>query len=77
MILTGIKITAVINVGYAALGGLIGAGGYGQTIMEGLRRLDVGVIAEGAVPAALLALVVKFAFEAFERRLVPQGLRSA
>ncbi len=36
MILTGIKITAVINVGYAALGGLIGAGGYGQTIMEGL-----------------------------------------
>lgn len=77
MILTGIKITAVINVGYAALGGLIGAGGYGQTIMEGLRRLDVGVIAEGAIPAALLALVVKFAFEAVERMLVPQGLRSA
>jgi osmoprotectant transport system permease protein len=77
MILTGIKITAVINVGYAALGGLIGAGGYGQTIMEGLRRLDVGVIAEGAIPAALLALVVKFTFEAVERALIPQGLRTA
>jgi ABC-type proline/glycine betaine transport system permease subunit len=35
------------------------------------------VIAEGAIPAAALALAIKFAFEALERALLPQGLRTA
>ncbi len=54
LILAGIKTTAVINVGYAALGGLIGAGGYGQPIMTGLRLNDEWLMLEGALPAALL-----------------------
>jgi len=75
LILAGIKTTAVINVGYAALGGLIAAGGYGQTIMSGLRKMSVPLMLEGAIPAALLALAVKGLFELSERFLVPQGLR--
>ncbi len=75
LILAGIKTTAVINVGYAALGGLIAAGGYGQTIMEGLRKFSVPLMLEGAIPAAVLALLVKGLFELSERYLVPQGLR--
>ncbi len=75
MILAGIKTTAVINVGYAALGGLIGAGGYGQPIMTGLRLNSEALMLEGALPAALLALVVKWGFEISERFLVPKGLR--
>jgi osmoprotectant transport system permease protein len=75
MILAGIKTTAVINVGYAALGGLIGAGGYGQPIMTGLRLNDEGLMMEGAIPAAVLALLVKGVFEFSERYLVPKGLR--
>jgi len=75
LILAGIKTTAVINVGYAALGGLIAAGGYGQTIMEGLRKFSVPLMLEGAIPAALLALAVKGLFELSERFLVPKGLR--
>ena len=53
MILAGIKTTAVITVGYAALGGLVAAGGYGQPIMTGLRLYDVPKMMEGAVPAAV------------------------
>ena len=75
MILAGIKTTAVINVGYAALGGLIGAGGYGQPIMTGLRLQSEALMMEGAIPAAVLALLVKGVFEFSERYLVPQGLR--
>lgn len=75
LILAGIKTTAVINVGYATLGGLISAGGYGQPIMQGLRLDDVWVMMQGAVPAALMALVVKGMFEWGERFLVPLGLR--
>jgi osmoprotectant transport system permease protein len=69
-ILAGIKTAAVINVGTATLGALIGAGGYGQPILTGIRLDDVGLILEGAIPAALLALLTQSIFGAFERRWV-------
>lgn len=74
-ILAGIKIAAVINVGTATLGALIGAGGYGQPILTGIRLDDIGLIMQGAIPAALLALVMQGVFELIERALTPRGLR--
>jgi len=74
-ILSGIKTAAVIDVGTATLGALIGAGGYGQSILTGIRLADTGLILEGAVPAALLALAVQGVFDVGERVLVPRGLR--
>ncbi|HJT35586.1 MAG TPA: glycine betaine ABC transporter substrate-binding protein [Pirellulales bacterium] len=74
-ILAGIKTAAVINVGTATLGALIGAGGYGQPILTGIRLNDVGLILEGAIPSALLAVATQGAFELAERWLVPKGLR--
>ncbi|UFS69777.1 ABC transporter permease subunit [Geomonas sp. RF6] len=74
-ILAGVKTSAVINVGTATLGALIGAGGYGQPILTGIRLDDTALILEGAVPAALLALLVQALFELAERVVVPKGLR--
>jgi osmoprotectant transport system permease protein len=74
-ILAGIKTAAVINVGYATLGAFIGAGGYGQPILTGLRRNDLETILIGAIPAAALALLVQGLFELAERLVVPKGLR--
>ncbi|MBB6188641.1 glycine betaine ABC transporter substrate-binding protein [Rhodanobacter sp. MP7CTX1] len=74
-ILAGIKTAAVINVGTATLAALIGAGGYGQPILTGIRLDDIGLILEGAVPAAVLALLVQGLFEGIERWLTPRGLR--
>ena len=74
-ILAGIKTSAVINVGTATLGALIGAGGYGQPILTGIRLDDVGLILQGAIPAALLALLVQGLFELAELIVVPKGLR--
>jgi osmoprotectant transport system permease protein len=74
-ILSGVKTSAVINIGTATLGALIGAGGYGQPILTGIRLDDVNLILEGAVPAALLALIVQGMFELAERLFVPKGLR--
>lgn len=74
-ILAGIKTSAVINVGTATLGALIGAGGYGQPILTGIRLDDVGLILQGAVPAAVMALLVQGLFEIVERLIVPKGLR--
>ena len=74
-ILAGIKTSAVINVGAATLGALIGAGGYGQPILTGIRLDDTGLILEGAIPAAGLALLVQGFFDLIERIAVPKGLR--
>ncbi|MGH8191190.1 MAG: glycine betaine ABC transporter substrate-binding protein [Rhodanobacteraceae bacterium] len=74
-ILAGVKIAAVINVGTATLGALIGSGGYGQPILTGIRLDSVPLIMEGAIPAALLALVMQGVFEGIERALTPRGLR--
>ncbi|HEV3120138.1 MAG TPA: glycine betaine ABC transporter substrate-binding protein [Gemmataceae bacterium] len=74
-ILAGIKIAAVINVGTATLGGFIGAGGFGEVIFTGLYKSDRALILQGAIPTALLALLVQGLFELAERFLVPKGLR--
>jgi osmoprotectant transport system permease protein len=74
-ILAGVRTAAVIAVGTATLGALIGAGGYGQSITQGVQLNDARRILEGAVPAALLALAVDGVFALLERVLVPKGLR--
>jgi osmoprotectant transport system permease protein len=76
-ILAGIQTSAVICVGTATLGALVGAGGFGQPILTGIRLDNVGLLLEGAVPAALLALVVQGGFELLGRFVVPRGLRLA
>jgi len=74
-ILAGIKTSAVINIGTATLGALIGAGGYGQPILTGIRLDDTALILEGAIPAAVLALLAQAIFDLSERWIVPRGLR--
>lgn len=74
-ILGGIKTSAIINVGTATLAALIGAGGLGEPIISGLNLNDHATILQGAVPAAILALLVQWSFELLDRLLIPRGLR--
>jgi osmoprotectant transport system permease protein len=67
-ILAGIKTAAVINVGTATIAAFIGAGGYGERIVAGLAVNDHTLLLAGAVPAALMALAVQWAFDLLERR---------
>jgi osmoprotectant transport system permease protein len=73
-ILAGIKTAAVINIGTATLAAFIGAGGLGEPIVTGLALNDSALILEGAIPAALLALITEFAFESLEKLLIPKHL---
>ena len=74
-ILAGIKTSAVINIGTATLAALIGAGGLGEPILSGLNLNDHATILEGAIPAAVLALLVQWFFDLLDRVLIPRGLR--
>jgi len=74
-ILAGIKTAAVINVGTAVIAAFIGAGGLGQPIQTGLALSDNDLILRGGIAAAVLALLVQFAFDGIERLVVSKGLR--
>ena len=74
-ILAGVKTSAVINVGTATLAALIGAGGLGEPIISGLNLNDHATILQGAIPAAVLALLVQWSFDLLDRLFIPKGLR--
>ncbi len=69
VVLAGVRVAAVIGVGIATISAAIGAGGLGVFIFRGLAMVDNGVILAGAIPAALLALVVDGGLHLLERRL--------
>ena len=76
-ILAGVRTSAVINVGTATIAAFIGAGGYGERIVAGLAVNDNALLLAGAVPAAVLALLIEGAFNVVELWLIPKGLREA
>jgi osmoprotectant transport system permease protein len=73
-IMSGVRTAGVINVGTATLAAFIGAGGLGEPIVTGLALSDTALILSGAIPAALLALLVDVALGMCERLVRPRGL---
>lgn len=73
--MAGIRTAAVIAVGLATLGAIIGAGGYGQPILTGIRLNNTALILEGALPAATMALLIEAAFHWVQTAVTPRGLR--
>jgi len=71
IIMAGIRTAAVINVGTATLAAFIGAGGLGDPIAAGLALSDTSMILSGALPAALLALIVDGGLALGERLITP------
>src|SRR5512140_3050148 len=74
-IVSGIRVATVVGIGAATIAAAIGAGGLGEYIFRGLSMVDPVVILAGAVPAALLALVIDGSLLLIER-LLAGGARS-
>ncbi len=66
-IIAGIRVAAVIGVGTVTIAAAIGAGGLGEYIYRGLSMVDATVILAGAVPVAVLALLVDAVLLVLER----------
>jgi osmoprotectant transport system substrate-binding protein/osmoprotectant transport system permease protein len=75
VIMSGVRTSAVITVGAATLAAFIGAGGLGEPIVEGLALADSRLILSGAIPAAILALLVDGVLALVERQLRPAHIR--
>ena len=76
IVVAGVRTAAVITVGAATLAAFIGAGGLGEPIVTGLALADSRLILSGALPAALLALVVDAVLAVVERAVRPAHLRA-
>lgn len=76
VIMAGIRTSTVINVGTATLAAFIGAGGLGDFIFLGISRNIDALILLGAVPAAILALILDFLLGVTEKWTTPRGLRN-
>jgi osmoprotectant transport system permease protein len=75
VIMAGVRTAAVITVGAATLAAFIGAGGLGEPIIQGLALADTRMVLSGAIPAAVLALLVDGLLAVVERRIAPAHLR--
>jgi len=75
-VIAGVRTAAVICIGTATLAAFIGAGGLGDPIVTGLALNDTRLILQGAIPAALLAILTELMFGLLERWLVVPHMRS-
>lgn len=73
IILNGLRIACVQNVGNTAVAALIGAGGFGVFIFQGLGQSAIDLVLLGAVPTIMLAVVVDFLFQAVITMTTPRG----
>jgi osmoprotectant transport system permease protein len=75
VLLAGLRIVTVQTIGLAVVAALIGAGGLGSFVFEGLGQFATDLVLLGAVPAILLALNVDFLLrllsDALRRRFAP------
>lgn len=75
VLMAGIRTAAVLSVGVATLAALIGAGGLGTFIFRGIAMVNSKIVLAGAIPAAVLALVLDGLLALVERLLTPAGMR--
>ncbi|RXA20170.1 ABC transporter permease [Methanosarcina sp. MSH10X1] len=74
-IFAGIKFAAILANSIAVLTALIGGGGLGPIIFEGLTNFNTVKILTGVLPVIGIALFLDFSFSRIEQRLTPEYLR--
>jgi osmoprotectant transport system permease protein len=76
-IIAGLRMSAVYTVSWAVLAAMIGLGGLGDFIYQGTSSNNNTLILLGAIPAAILAIVIGELIDLLQRKLTPRGLRKA
>ena len=74
MILAGLRTALAINVGTVPLAFLIGGGGLGELIFTGIDLMEPSMLLAGAIPTALLAVLVDYLVGQCQYWLIPRGV---
>jgi ABC-type proline/glycine betaine transport systems, permease component len=74
VIIAGVRISVVINIGVTAIAAYIGAGGLGTFISRGISQSDIRQLITGALALGLLAIAADYSLLWVQKRLTPRGL---
>lgn len=75
VIFGGIRTAVVMNVGVMAIAAVIGAGGLGLQLLDGISGSDVRMLIAGALMICLLAIVLDWLLQRLQSALTPKGIR--
>ena len=74
-IIGGLRLSTVYTVSWAVLASMIGLGGLGNFVYQGVESNNDLLIITGAIPAAIIAVVLGALIDLLQRHVVPRGLR--
>ena len=75
VIMAGVRVAVVINIGITAIATYIGAGGLGAFISRGISQTDTRQLVTGALAVSILAIVCDYALLWLQHKLTPKGLK--
>nr|WP_246423525.1 ABC transporter permease [Roseospira goensis] len=75
VIMAGVRVAVVINIGVTAIAAYIGAGGLGTLISRGISQTDDRQLIAGALAVSLLAIIADYGLLALQKKLTPRGLQ--
>ncbi|GAA0083674.1 glycine betaine ABC transporter substrate-binding protein [Clostridium sp. CTA-7] len=77
VMMAGIRMAAVTAVGLMTIAAFVGAGGLGYLVFSGIQTVDNNLILFGAIPAAILALIIDWITGKIEEATMPNGIKKS
>jgi osmoprotectant transport system permease protein len=74
-IISGLRMSTIYTVSWAVLAAMIGLGGLGEFVYRGIETNNNVLIIGGAIPAAILAMILGFIIDFIEKQITPRGLK--
>ncbi len=74
-IFAGLKMSTIYTVNWAVLAAMIGLGGLGEFIYIGITSNDNQMILAGAIPSAIMAILLSLLIDFVSHLIIPKGLR--
>ncbi|HSP48171.1 MAG TPA: ABC transporter permease [Clostridiaceae bacterium] len=74
-IFSGLRMSTIYTVSWAVLAAMIGLGGLGEFIYRGIETDNNTLIIGGAIPAAILAILLGLLIDLVQARVTPRGMK--
>lgn len=74
-IIAGLRMAAIYTVSWTVLAAMIGMGGLGIFVYQGVNSNNNTLIIAGAIPAAILAIIIGALIDLLQRKVTPRGMR--
>ncbi len=74
-IFSGLRMSTIYTVSWAVLAAMIGLGGLGEFIYRGIDTNNNVLIVGGALPAAVIAIILGLLIDCIQKKITPRGLK--